>query len=164
MASCLGHILFYKTLHPWSSVNGPTDKSCRTLFCGCLDLHDLFKKTEDSRETDLEMNVINNANTKVSGSEDRNLEAKSYSRSSQELFEKDSVVPNELTTLLDKSEGAAEQCQENRVINGVWHIPQEEKDARTFILEYDISNVGRNNENLFYDIRNLAICYYEIPG
>ena len=145
VASCLGHTLFYKTLHPWSSVNGPTDKSCRSLFCGCLDLHGLFKKTENSVATDIEMSMIDNAAADVRGSEIKNLDVESSSSSSfhiERLFEEDSVVPNELTKLLDKSEGAAKQCQDNRVIKGVWHITQEEKDARTFILEYDISKVG----------------------
>ena len=34
--SCLGNLLFYRVLHPWGEVNGPIEKSCKALFCGCL--------------------------------------------------------------------------------------------------------------------------------
>ena len=99
----------------------------------------------------MEMNDINNVAPNVSGSEMRNLETEASSSSSShigQLFDGVSDPPNELTTLLGKTEGTVEQCQQNRVINGVWTITQEEKDARTFILEYDITKVGRNRSNI----------------
>ena len=36
VVSCLGNLLFYRALHPWGEVNGPKEKSCKTLFCSCL--------------------------------------------------------------------------------------------------------------------------------
>ena len=58
VVSCLGNLLFYRVLHPWGEVNGPKEKSCRTLFCSCLD-----RKTDDRiPSSDVEMNEITKLN------------------------------------------------------------------------------------------------------
>ena len=83
----------------------------------------------------MEMNVVPSTSVSV-----RNGKLDAPARSSHAPIEEDSEYPALL--------GNSAQCQESRLINGVWCITQEEKDARTFILEYDISKVGINSWSL----------------
>ena len=145
VVSCLGNLLFYRAFHPWGEVNGPEKKSCRTLLCSCLDLHESGKKTEAGRQNDVEMNVIR----REGASEVRDGKSETSQNIPSLHIENDGPQESdELTALLGKSEDHELQGKYGkyeRVADRVWNISEEEKAAKTFILEYDLIKVGCNN-------------------
>ena len=111
-------------------------------MCGCFDLHESGKKTEEGRQNDVEMNMMRSEGA----SEVRDGESETSQNSPSLHIENDGPQEsNEMTALLGKSKDHELQGKYERVADRVWHISEEEKAAKTFILEYDLIKVGCNN-------------------
>ena len=111
-------------------------------MCGCFDLHKSGKKTEEGRQNDVEMNRMRSEGPL----EVRDGESETSQNSPSLHIENDGPQEsNEMTALLGKSDDHELQGKYERLADRVWHISEEEKAAKTFILEYDIIKVGSNN-------------------
>ena len=155
VVSCMGNLLFYRALHPWGEVNGPEKKSCRTLFCGCLDLYRSCQKPDEGRQPDddVEMNMMRSERD----SEERCGESETSQKDIILRLEKDGPQESgEVTALLGKSgECITHNKHDTRVADNVWHVTDKEKAAKTFILEFNIVKVGNSNQILYIVIQEL---------